>query len=314
MTVRFRRDTRSNCEERLRGNAGARSAEGAMDRPALVYVTTAALVAHSVEGVAAVTEGRMSGGLPCLRFGQGPPLVMAVGGAAEHTNPPGFTRRMMLSAAAPFAAHFTVYLTSRKPGLMPGCTMADIAADFARAIEDDIGEPVAFHGTSAGGAVALQLAIGYPRLVRRLVLAAAACRLSPSGRRLLAEVARLVKAGDPRRASALVARALAPWPLRYPASALSWLTSPLAAGNPADMLITNAAAVAFNAEPELHRVLAPTLVIGGSADPYYSEDLFRQTAAGISGGRAVIFPGKGHLYASASKAAAGIALGFLLGG
>jgi pimeloyl-ACP methyl ester carboxylesterase len=80
----------------------------------------------------------------------------------------------------------------------------------------------------------------------------------------------------------------------------------------ADMLITNAAVVAFDAEPELRRVRAPTLVIGGSADPYYSQDLFRRTAAGIPGGRAVIFPGKGHLYAAASKAAANIALGFLL--
>ncbi len=256
----------------------------------------------------------MSVGLPYLRLGQGPPLVMAAGGAAEHANPAGFMRRFILSAAAPFTAHFTVYVTSRKPGLAPRCTMADIAADFARAIEDDIGEPVAFHGTSAGGTVGLQLAIGYPRLVRRLVLVAAACRLSPSGRQLLNQVARLVKAGDPRAASALVARALAPKPLRYPASALFWLANPLAADNPADMLITNAAAVAFDAEPDLHRVLAPTLVMGGSTDPYYSEDLFRRTAAGIPGGQVVVFPGKGHLYVGASKAAANIALGFLLGG
>jgi pimeloyl-ACP methyl ester carboxylesterase len=145
--------------------------------------------------------------------------------------------------------------------------------------------------------------------VRRLVLAAAACRLSPTGHQLLAEVARLVKAADPWRASALVARALAPRSVRYPAAALSWLADPLAAGNPADMLITNAAAVAFDAEPELHRVRAPTLVIGGSADPYHSQDLFGRTAAGIPGGRTVIFPGKGHLYAAASKAAANIALG-----
>ena len=276
-------------------------------------ITTAAVVARSVDGVAAVVEGTMSGGLPYLRLGQGPPLVMATGGAVEHTSPAGFARRMTLSTAAPFAAHFTVYVTSRKPGLAPGSTMADIAADFADAIEDDIGEPAALHGTSANGAVALQLAIGYPRLIRRLVLAAAACRLSPSGRRLLAETARLVKAGDPRRASALVARALAPRPLRYLAGALSWLADSLAAGNPADMLITNAAAVAFDAGPELHRVLAPTLVIGGSTDPYYSKDLFRRTAAEIPGGRVVIFPGKGHLYAGASRAAANIALGFLLG-
>lgn len=113
---------------------------------------------------------------------------MALGGAAEHATPAGFTRRVSLRVAAVFARHFTVYVTSRKPGLAPGCTMADIAADFAVAIEEDLGEPVAFHGTSAGGAVGLQLAIGYPHLVRRLVLAAGACRLSPAGHQLLAEV------------------------------------------------------------------------------------------------------------------------------
>ncbi len=57
---------------------------------------------------------------------------------------------------------------------------------------------------------------------------------------------------------------------------------------------------------------APALVLGGSADPYYSPDLFRRTAAGIPGGHAVIFPGTGHLHAAASKAAANIAPGFLL--
>jgi pimeloyl-ACP methyl ester carboxylesterase len=260
-----------------------------------------------------VTEGRLSAGLPYLRLGQGPPLMMVGGGAAEHANPTGVTRWLGLATARRFARHFTVYLTSRKPGLAQGCTMAGIAADFARAVEDDIGEPVAFHGTSVGGAVGLQLAISHPHLVRRLVLAAAACRLSSAGRQLLAEFARLVTAGDRRQASALVAKALAPAPLRYPAAALTWLASPFAAADSADMLITNAAAVAFDAEPDLPSVRAPVLVEGGSADPYYGEDLFRRTAAGIPSGRVVIFPGKGHLYASTSPAAADIALGFLLG-
>jgi pimeloyl-ACP methyl ester carboxylesterase len=130
-------------------------------------------------------------------------------------------RRVSLSTAARFAGHFTVYVTNRKPGLAPAATMAGIAADFAKAIEDGIGGPVAFCGFSAAGAVALQLAIGYPHLVRRLVLVAAACRLSPAGRQLLTEVAFLVTAHHPRRASALVARALAPRPLRYPAGVLA---------------------------------------------------------------------------------------------
>jgi pimeloyl-ACP methyl ester carboxylesterase len=75
-----------------------------------------------------------------------------------------------------------VYVTSRKPGLVPGAAIAGIAAGYANASGEELGGPVVFHGTSAGGAVGLQLAIGYPHLVRRLVLAAAACRLSPSGR------------------------------------------------------------------------------------------------------------------------------------
>jgi hypothetical protein len=61
-------------------------------------------------------------------------------------------------------------------------------------------------------------------------------------------------------------------------------------------------------------VQAPTLVLGGTADPFYSEDLFRRTASGVPDGRAVIFRGKSHLYAAGSKAANSIALGFLIGG
>jgi hypothetical protein len=113
---------------------------------------TATIVVHTVEGVAAVMEGRLPAGLPYLRLGQGPPLVMALGGVAEHANPVGAGRRVSLATAARFAEHFTVYVTSRKPGLAPGTTMADIAADYAAAIGEEFGGPVAFHGTSAGGA------------------------------------------------------------------------------------------------------------------------------------------------------------------
>ena len=223
-------------------------------------------------------------------------------------------RRMNVSGAAPFAEHFTVYLVNRKVGLAPGSTMADIAGDYAHAIENDIGEPVMLHGTSTGGSVALQLAIEYPQLVRRLVLAAAACRLSPRGREAQAELARMTSEGDVRRGWALMMETLAARPFRYPARGLGWLAgSSFAVDDPADMLITIAAEDGFDAEPDLHRVQATTLVLGGTADPFYSEDLFRRTATAIPDGRAVIFPGKGHLYAATSKTAASIALGFILG-
>ena len=69
---------------------------------------------------------------------------------------------------------------------------------------------------------------------------------------------------------------------------------------------------AFDAEPDLGRITAPTLVIGGADDPFYSVDLFERTAAGIPDGRAVVVPGKSHMYVAASKETAALALGFLL--
>ena len=116
------------------------------------------------------------------------------------------TCRMM----TPFAGHFTVYGANRKPGLAPGTTMSDIAGHYAEAIEHDIGEPVLLLGASTGGSVSLQLAIDRPDLVRRLVVRASACRLSPRGRHIQAELARFTKAGDHRRAWAPLAEAAAP--------------------------------------------------------------------------------------------------------
>ncbi|HEU4912194.1 MAG TPA: alpha/beta hydrolase, partial [Actinomycetes bacterium] len=116
--------------------------------------------------MSAVTEGRLAGGLPFLRTGQGPPLVMASGLTPAHENPTGLWRRMALSGVALLAEHFTVFMVNRRVGLASGATMSDIAGDYASAVEKDIGEPVLLHGTSTGGSVALQLAIDHPQLVR----------------------------------------------------------------------------------------------------------------------------------------------------
>src|SRR5688572_18981636 len=116
--------------------------------------------------MAEVSEGRLSNGLPYLRLGAGPPLLVSPGLTSEHANPAGRWRRMSLSWAAPFADHFTVYLVQRRPGLDEGATLSDVAADYADAIERDLDGPVLLHGTSTGGSVALQLAIDHPQLVK----------------------------------------------------------------------------------------------------------------------------------------------------
>ena len=264
--------------------------------------------------MAQVIEGAFSTGVPYLRTGQGPPLLMASGLTADHRNPTGRWRKMALSWVAPFAEHFTVYLANRRPGLEPGTTMSDLAADYAGGIRHDIGEVTFVHGTSSGGSIALQLAIDHPELVGRLAVSAAACRLSEEGRAIQRELLRRTEAGDARGVGSFLMGTMAPGALSYPARAVGWLAGGMfASDNPSDTLGVLRAEDVFDAEPDLGHVQAPTMVLGGTTDSFYSEELFRRTAEGVPDGRAVLFPGKSHMYVAGSAVPAAVALGFLLG-
>lgn len=264
----------------------------------------------------AESVGYLHGDVPYLKIGHGPPLVMVLGLTPEHEVPKGWERRWQLGAAQPLARHFTVYLVNRKRGLRPGESMSDIAGHLVDAIEHDLGEPVFLQGTSTGGSVALQLAVDRPDLVRRLVVVSAAYRLGPRGRELQAEMARLVRAGEPRDAwaSALTALML-PTPLQGPARRVARLAvGAMVPADPTDMLVTLDAEDVFDVEDHLALVAGPTLVVGGSNDVAYAEDLFRRTAAGVQDGRAHVFPGWGHMRASTSTATTHLTLGFMLAG
>ncbi|NTW42697.1 MAG: hypothetical protein HGA44_22995 [Cellulomonadaceae bacterium] len=82
--------------------------------------------------------------------------------------------------------------------------------------------------------------------------------------------------------------------------------------DPTDLLVTIDAEDAFDVGDQLHRITAPTLVIGGGKDVFYSRELFEQTAARISDGREHVIPGWGHMRTSMSSTTAHLTLGFLL--
>jgi pimeloyl-ACP methyl ester carboxylesterase len=253
--------------------------------------------------------------IPYLKTGQGPPLVMVLGLSPEHNIPKGWERRLALSYAAPLAPHCTVYCVSRKRGLKPGESMSDIAGHLVSAIEHDLNEPVFLQGTSTGGSVALQLAVDRPDLVRRLVVTASAYRLGPSGRALQAEVARLLRAGDTTEALTLLATGILPPPVRAAMRPVARLaTRRMRPEDPTDMLVTLDAEDVFDVEGDLPRIAAPTLVIGGTKDLFYTRDLFEATAAGVQDGRVHLFEGWGHLRAAGSTATTNLTLGFMLAG
>ncbi len=64
------------------------------------------------------------------------------------------------------------------------------------------------------------------------------------------------------------------------------------------MLITIAAEDAFDSSQDLHRITAPTLVIAGGRDGFYSPELFRETTERIPGARLLLYRAKPSRMAS----------------
>ena len=238
---------------------------------------------------------------------------MVQGLTPTHDVPHGTERRLLARSLAPLAAHFTVYSVNRKRGLQPGESMSDIARHLAEAIETDLGGPVLLSGTSSGGSVVLQLAIDRPDLVRRLIVVSAAHRLGSEGRALDEEMLRIGREVSPREAFAFLYAAMMPGPLRTPLRPVARLLAPKV-DDPTDMMVTLEAESVMDVGPELHRITAPTLVIGGTEDRFYPRDVLEATAAGVVDGRVHLFEGWGHLRASGSKATTRVMLDFLLEG
>ena len=245
-----------------------------------------------------VREGMLKGGLPCLSFGDGPPLVVFPGGGMSNANPGGFQRWVEVRLLAPLARSFTVYRVSRRVGLEPGTTMTDLVNDYAEALEDEFGGPVDVLGISTGGLIALQFAADQPELVRKLVVAGAAYRLSEHGREFQRRMAELAAAGARRGIAQEMAPDVADSRLgRGIAGGLLWLAGPLFImrdWDPPDIIATVMAEDAFDLDERLGEIAAPTLVVGGSRDRFYPPELFRETARGIPDARLVLYEGRGH--------------------
>lgn len=254
-------------------------------------------------------------GLPYLTFGDGPPLVVLPGITGRHRNPPRWQAARLAPGLGALAESHTVHLLQLRPGLPPGTTMADLADDVAAAIREDLGGgPLAVYGVSTGGSVALQLAVDHPELVSRLALVCAAARLGEDGRRHQRRLAELTLAGRPREAWAQLAPVMATTPHgRWAMHAVSWLAGGPGPRDAGDLLAVIDAEDAFDVRARLHEVAAPTLVLGGALDGFYSAELFAATAGGIPGAQLVLRPRSGHVGALAHRSAARAVTSFLAG-
>lgn len=254
-----------------------------------------------------VREGTFSGGLPYLAVGSGEPLVYLCGSTPNHRNPkPGLERTLTLRTINPLArAGFEVYLTNRWPGMAPDISFAEVAERHADAILDHFGQPVDVLGASTGGSLALQLIADRPDAVRKAVIACAAYTLGPFAKRLQEKMLRAVEETGGYSTEVILDMMEGKLSRRW----LRTLLAPLAMlaakrvtiENPTDAIAMLRAEYAFDVRDRLPDISTETLVVCGAQDPFWTPEMFAETAFRLPNGKLIMYRNRGHALITAPE-------------
>ncbi|MCM6775241.1 alpha/beta hydrolase [Nocardia sp. CDC159] len=235
----------------------------------------------------------MNDGLSAVTMGTGPPLVVLPGlgpGADLSERVPWRVARSTGTLAAGLGR--TIHLIHRPVRPPVDMTIADLAGWHADALRDRFDEPVDVMGVSAGGLIALQLALDHPKTVRRLALCVAASRVDERGLRDLARMMELERAG--RSAAWIGSGLIAHGPLRLVMTlALLARRRPPAPGETALVQALRS----WNVTDRLGELEIPVLIVAATRDRLVPPTLVHATVVGISGARLVMLHGRGHITA-----------------
>ncbi len=229
--------------------------------------------------------------------GSGPPLLLVSGihGSATFWD----------DIVPAFDQLFTVVLHDHRGTGRSGPSRIDFSieqmAGDVLALMDALAIPRAhLVGHSAGGAIGQTLAIDHPERIDRLVLSATWGGCDFYFRRLCEVRNQILKDSGALTYARLASVFLKPpaWLRDHPAE-IEALEAKAAGpeGTPPEILLKrNEALVRFDRRQDLHRIKAPTLVIGARDDipvpAYFSEELGRR----IPGAETVLLPEGGHFF------------------
>jgi len=174
---------------------------------------------------------------------------------------------------------------------------AAMAEDYAALIRRlDLG-PCAVVGISMGGAIAQELALRHPALVRRLVLVATWARSHAYLRHALNLIGAVRSEAHDATFTALLQHLIwtPQWFTDHDAELQAALAEPLTV-NPQALAAQLSACHGHDALHRLAHIQVPTLVTTGGRDQFVPAGLGAEVAAGIPGARLVVFADTGHVH------------------
>ena len=122
-----------------------------------------------------------------ITFGKGDKTLVMIPGLGDALRTVKGSAAVFALMYKLFAKDYRVYVFSRKNKLKQGCSTRDMAADLANAM-NRLGITNAFAlGVSQGGMIAQYLAIDFPEMVEKLVLAVTLCKQNETSKRVISQ-------------------------------------------------------------------------------------------------------------------------------
>ena len=230
-----------------------------------------------------------------IRFGTGGRFLIILPGLGDGLQTVKGTALPMALMYRLFAGDFTVYAFSRREPLPEGWSTRDMARDVADAM-DLLGIPRAdILGVSMGGMIAQYLAIDHPQKVGRLVLTVTASGPNSVLTESVSEWISLAKKGDHSAFMDSNLRRIYSEDYYRKNKWLVPVTGRLTKPKSYNRFFIQAnACLTHDANQLLHRIQAPTLVIGGEKDLALGGDASREIAGAIPGAELLMYEQWGH--------------------
>lgn len=230
-----------------------------------------------------------------IRFGSGQRTLVMLPGLGDGLRSMKGTALPMAFMYREFCKDFTVYAFSRKNELPEGYTTRDMAKDQAEAMAQLGIEKADIFGVSMGGMIAQHLAIDYPEKVNKLILTVTSARPNPILTESIDEWVALAKRGDHAGfMDSNLQRIYSDGYYRrnkWLAPIVGKVTKP----KTYDRFFVQAnACLTHDAYESLHKIKAPTLVVGGEQDKALGGDPAKEIAARIPGAQLRMYEQWGH--------------------
>ena len=230
-----------------------------------------------------------------IRFGSGQRTLVMLPGLGDGLRSMKGTALPMAFMYREFCKDFTVYAFSRKNELPEGYTTRDMAKDQAEAMAQLGIEKADIFGVSMGGMIAQHLAIDYPEKVNKLILTVTSARPNPILTESIDEWVALAKRGDHAGfMDSNLQRIYSDGYYRrnkWLAPIVGKVTKP----KTYDRFFVQAnACLTHDAYESLHKIKAPTLVVGGEQDKALGGDPSKEIATRIPGAQLRMYEQWGH--------------------